>query len=217
MTQELTAAVRPATRGYIHLIVALLAPAALLHLLVVAGSATDYVGSAIFGASLILLYAASAIRHVVSWTPRALCVVRRLDHSMAFVLIGGTYTPFALKAMSLGWGISVLSVVWVLAGIGMLLTIAWPGASRRLRVGVYLASGWVALAAVSELATTLPGTAFIMIVLGGLLYSAGAVIFLTRWPDPFPVLFGYHEVFHSFVVAATAVFYFVVVVYVMPL
>lgn len=217
MSQDIATAVRPAMRGYIHLTVALLSPFALLHLLIIAGSPAAYVSGAVFGASLILLYAASAARHLIAWPPRALSAARRLDHSMAFVLIGGSYTPFALKAMSLGWGISVLSVVWGLAGSGILLTVAWPRAPRPARVGVYLACGWVALAAVAELSNTLPRVAFVLTVAGGVFYSAGAVIFLMRRPNPFPRVFGYHEIFHTLVVAATAMFYFVVVVYVMPL
>lgn len=212
-----TSSVRPPLlRGYLHLAVAALGPLALVNLLLVAESPAGYVGAAVFGSSLMLLYCTSAARHLVRWRPGAIEAVRRIDHSMVLVFIAGSYTPFALSVMRPGWGISILSVVWGLAGAGMVLTLTRPDAPRWLRAVLFIAIGWVALPASVELATMLPATAFSLVVLGGALYSAGAVIYVLRRPNPAPRYFGHHELFHSLVVTASAVFYAVVAVYVLP-
>ena len=210
------ASAKPLFRGYLHLTVALMAPGALVHLLVVADSASAYAGGSIFGASLILLYSASALRHVVRWSPRRDVVVRRIDHAMAFVLIGGTYTPFALAALGLAWGIPLLSVVWGLAGAGIIVAVAWPAAPRWLRAGIYTGLGWLAIVAAPQLSAALPAKGFVLIILGGVTYSLGAAIYAKQWPNPYPRYFGFHEVFHTFVVAGTAIFYSVIVIYVLP-
>ena len=210
------ATTRPLLRGYLHLVVALVAPIALLLLLLIADSPRAYVGAAIFGSSLCLLYATSASYHLAPWRPRWRGLVQRLDHAMIFVLIAGTYTPFALGGLGGAWGITILSVVWGLAGGGMLLQLVWRRAPRWLSVGTYLGVGWVALVALAELAAGLPGAALILLGLGGLLYSVGGIVYAARWPDPLPRFFGYHEVFHTLGVGGSVVLYLVVALYVLP-
>ena len=207
--------VAPILRGYLHLAGAIVAPFALLLLLFIADSPRGVVGGAIFGASLIILYSTSAAYHLLPLGRRSRGVMKRLDHSNIFVFIAGAYTPFALKLMSNSWGIPVLSVVGGLALVGFITALAAPAPPRWVRVGLYLAIGWVGIAAISQLLKALPGEAFAMLVLSGILFSLGGAAYAARWPDPFPRVFGYHEVFHALQVAATAVIYSVVAIYVL--
>jgi hemolysin III len=153
---------------------------------------------------LIVLYTTSASYHLAPWPDRGRAVIMRLDHAMIFALIAGTYTPFCLLVLGNAWGVTMLSVVWVLAGLGMLMKLAWPKAPRRLSVALYLALGWVGLTAASEVVGAMPAASLALLVAGGLSYSAGALVYATRRPDPWPSLFGFHEVFHALVVLGTA-------------
>ncbi len=215
MDPQISGAATPVLRGYLHLAGAIVAPYALLLLLFTADSPRGVIGGAIFGASLIALYSTSATYHILPLGRRLRGMMRRLDHSVIFVFIAGTYTPFALKLMSNAWAIPVLSVVGGLAGVGVIITLVAPTAPRWIRVGLYLALGWVGVVAISELVTALPWEAFAMLVLSGILFSVGGATYATRWPDPFPRVFGYHEIFHTLQVAATAVIYSVVASYVL--
>ena len=132
-----------------------------------------------------------------------------------FIFIAGSYTPFALKLMSNAWGIPILSVVGGLAAVGFVATLVAPEAPRWVRVGLYLILGWTGIAGITELVRALPGEALALLVLGGVLFSVGGATYAARRPDPFPRVFGYHEMFHALQVAATAVLYAVVAVYVL--
>jgi hemolysin III len=192
---------------------ALLAVAGTIVLLLIADSPSGYVGGAVFATSLMLLYGTSATYHQVRWRPSWRNVVKRLDHAMIFVLIAGTYTPFCLD-VSVSWGISLLAVVWTLAGAGIMLKLAWPDGPRWLSVALYVGLGWVAIVAASEVIDAYLGSALALLMLGGLLYTIGGVVYALRRPDPWPRVFGYHEVFHAFVVAGSAVHYAVIAAYV---
>jgi hemolysin III len=207
---------RPLLRGYIHLASALLMPAAFVHLLLSAGSASGYVGAAIFGTSLLLLFTTSAAYHLVPWVPSLHQVVRRLDHSMIFVAIAGIYTPFCLQVLSLPWGIPILAIVWTLAAAGITSRHLWRTSPRWFHVATYLALGWLAVVAATELAGGLPGRAIAVTVLAGLIYSAGALVYALKRPNPLPAVFGHHEVFHAAVTLATALIYGVVVTEILP-
>ena len=215
MATQTSAAAPPVFRGYLHLANALVAPFALLLLLYIADSPREVVGGAVFGASLMILYSTSATFHLFPLGRRLRGLMKRLDHSTIFVFIAGAYTPFALNLMSTAWGIPVLSVVGGLAVVGIITSLAAPAAPRWIRVGLYFAVGWVGIVAISELVTTLPGEAFAMLVLSGVLFSAGGAIYATRWPNLFPSVLGYHEMFHVLQVAATTLIYSVVAVYVL--
>ncbi len=204
---------RPALRGVLHLIAAVLAVLGSAWLLLLADSPTGYVGGALFGASLMLLYGTSASYHQIPWRPTWRRVVKRLDHAMIFVLIAGTYTPFCLD-VRLAWGIPLLSVVWSLAAAGALLKIARPDAPRWLSVALYVGLGWIALAGASEVLARYSATPVTLLVVGGVLYTAGGIVYALQRPDPWPRVFGYHEVFHSFVVAGSAVHYAAIAAYV---
>jgi hemolysin III len=203
-------------RGYIHLVAAIASPFALLLLLLSAHSARAYVGAAIFGASIVLLFSTSATYHLLPPWPRMKAVLRRVDHATIFVAVAGLYTPFCLQALGLAWGISLLSVVGGLALAGAILKLTWPDAPSWLNLACYLSVGWVGIVAAFELPRVLSGAAVALMLLSGALYSVGGACFAARWPNPNARVFGHHELFHLCVVAATAVLYVVVMVDVLP-
>ena len=169
-------------------------------LLLVADSPRAYVGGAIFGTSLALLYWTSAAYHRVTWTPLFRAFISRMDHSMVLVLIGGTYTPFCLIVLNNAWGISLLSVVWGIVGAGILLNLAWPATPNWLRVTFYLVLGWMVLIPIAELAAWFTAAPLALAVLGGLAYSLSGVVYVLQKPDPWPRVFGHLEVFHLLVI-----------------
>jgi hemolysin III len=204
----------PALRGVLHLVAAFFTPVGLAALLLIADSPARIVGGAIFASSLMLLYATSASYHVVHWSRRLRAVMMRADHATIFVLIAGTYTPFCLVTIGWAWGIPMLSVVWTFAALGALMKIVWPQAPRWLGVSLYLGLGWIGAVAAYPLVTSLSPAALALLITGGMLYSIGAIIYATRRPNPFPRVFGFHEVFHTLVVAGTVLHFTLIAVYV---
>lgn len=203
-------------RGTLHLVMAALAPFGLVLLLLIADSPRAYVGAAIFGVTLILLYGTSATYHVAPMRLSWRRVVKRIDHAMIFALIAGTYTPFCLIVLSDAWGITMLALVWTFAGLGMLLKTVWIGAPRWLGVGMYLGLGWLGLVPVVEVVTHMHAGAIATLLVGGLFYTIGAIVYAMKWPNPFPRVFGFHEVFHAFVIAGSIVHFALIAVYVLP-
>ena len=201
---------RPLLRGYLHLLVAVLSPFAIVWFVLIADSPRAVVGGTIFGASLLLVYTMSAGHHILRWSG-----LRRLDRAAIYIFIAGTFTPFTLMALSNAWGIPVLSVVWGLAGIGAMQSLIFADGSRWLRMWSYLSLGCLALIPAHELWQSLPISAFALLLLGGLTYSLGGLVYAMRRPNPFPKVFGYHEVFHGLTVVATGVFSLVLVRYVL--
>lgn len=195
---------RPVLRGQVHLLMALASPAALLVLLFVADSPREYIGGAIFGVSLLLLFSTSSAYHLVE---RGQALLQRLDRSMIFVLIAGTYTPFCLVLLGNGWGIPILSVVWGLAGVGIASRALNPAPPRWLNLALYLGMGWVGLVAVAPIASAASSVVFALLLAGGVLYTLGGVIHARRRPDPFPSVFGYHELFHLLTAFAALTYY----------
>jgi hemolysin III len=173
--------------------------------------------AAIYAASVALLFGSSALYHRITWASGAARRwMRRVDHSMIFVLIAGTYTPFALLTLDGTLATVILVAMWTGAAAGVVMSLVWPDAPRWLLALVYVALGWVAVAAFPSLFDRLGITAVTMVALGGALYTAGAVVYARRRPDPVPTVFGYHEIFHALVIAAAALQYVVVAFYVMP-
>jgi hemolysin III len=205
---------RPLMRGTLHLAAAMLAPFGLVLLLMLADSPRRYVGASIFATSLLLLYASSASYHMVPWPARLRSIMMRVDHSMIFVLIAGTYTPFCLVILDYSWGIPMLAIVWTLAGTGVLMKVLWPRAPRWLSVGLYLGIGWMGVIPASQVQAGLPAPGIVLLVLGGVLYSSGAVMYGLQRPNPFPRVFGFHEVFHVFVIAGSVAHFILVARYV---
>jgi len=175
--------------------------------MVITDSAISRVAASIYGVSMALLYGVSAAYHRMARSPKAQRVMRRLDHSMIFVLIAGTYTPVCLVALPTTWGISILVVIWSLAALGI-ATKVW-GTERVLKIAnsFYIVMGWVALAAVPVLFQSMSHLEFGFLLTGGLLYTIGAYLFYRKRPDPFPAVFGYHEIWHAFTLMAGASHY----------
>ncbi|MDA1189662.1 MAG: hemolysin III family protein [Chloroflexi bacterium] len=199
-------------RGYVHLLAAIVSPFACAALILMSDHPRSIIGAVFFGISVILSYSASSAYHLLRWRG-----LRRLDHAMIYVLIAGTYTPFTLQALSNAWGIPILSVVWALAGIGFVVSIAYVGKLRWVRTGPYLILGWIGIIPIYALWQNVPVTAFVLLLVGGVIYSLGGLVYASRRPNPAPSIFGYHEIFHTMTVAATAVFYFVVARYILTL
>jgi hemolysin III len=171
----------------------------------------------IYAASVAGLFGASALYHRISWaSATARRWMRRLDHSMIFLLIAGTYTPFALLALRGTLATVILIVVWSAAAAGIVLKLVWIDAPKTLVAVIYVALGWVAVAAFPELVTRLGVTATALVAAGGVLYTVGALIYAFQRPDPVPAVFGYHEIFHALVIVAAALQYAVVAFYVLP-
>jgi hemolysin III len=194
---------RPVWRGRVHLLAAVVATPAALALFLMASGPLAKAAVTIYAASLIGLFAVSASYHRLARTERAVKWFRRVDHSMIFVLIAGTYTPLCLLALPPAWGIPLLVVVWIAAIGGVITKMTMlgrkPGSAGSW---LYIVIGWAAVVAVPALITSLDALQLVLLALGGLLYTVGAVVLGKRWPDPIPHVFGYHEVWHAMTVAA---------------
>lgn len=198
--------VKPRLRGVLHQIafaVSLITGTALVCL---APGARARTAAVVYAVSVAGLFGTSAALHRHRWSPRAEDLVTRLDHSMIFVLIAGTYTPFAVLLLHGTTQVVALSVVWGGALLGVLLRMAL-GARRRLFVVLYLALGWAALAFLPQLARAGGVEVIVLILLGGLCYSIGAVVYATRRPALSPTWFGFHELFHALTLAAFVLHY----------
>ena len=160
--------------------------------------------AAAFAASVATCFGASALYHRVTWQPHMRLWMRRVDHAGVYLLIAGSYTPVGLLALSGGWRVGVLGVVWIGAAAAILLKFLWVGAPKALAAGIGIALGWVAVVALPKLVTTIDVAGVVLLVIGGLLYTAGAIVYARRRPDPFPTVFGYHELFHALTIVAVA-------------
>ena len=200
---------KPRLRGVSHGVGAVLLLPAIA--LCVRHAATDsgVVAAWVYCMSVLFLLSVSAIYHIPHWNPVPRMWLRRLDHTAIFVLIAGTYTPFCLLSFPVV-GEQLLIVVWGLAAFGALQSILWPKAPKWVSVILYLAMGWIVLAYAKEFLAACGGTSLLLTAIGGALYSVGALIYARRWPNPRPAVFGYHEIFHVFVLAALACHYVVV-------
>ena len=171
----------------------------------------------IYAFSVAGLFGASALYHRINWTSlSARRWMRRLDHSMIFVLIAGTYTPFALLVLHGTLATVILIVIWTGAAAGIVLKLFWIDAPKWLIAVIYVALGWVAVAAFPDMLDRLGVTPTVMVAAGGALYTLGAVVYARQRPDPSPEVFGYHEVFHALVIAAAGLQYAVIAFYVLP-
>ena len=215
-TDEPLPRVKPRMRGVLHQYAFFVSIALGAALVIAAGDGRARVAAAIYVFSVSGLLGTSALYHRVTWTTRARAWMRRLDHSMIFVLIAGTYTPLALLVLDGTLANAILIVVWAGALGGTVLNLVWITAPRWLIASVYVALGWVAVAAMPALADKIGAGGVALLMGGGLLYTAGAVIYATKRPDPAPAVFGYHEIFHALVVAAAAAHFAVVAFYALP-
>lgn len=207
--------VKPKLRGVFHEIGFYLAAATGVTLIVTADPGRARVAAAIFAGCVAACFGASAVYHRPTWRPRARAWLARVDHAGVYLLIAGSYAPFGLIVMSRGWAIPVLGIVWSGAFVAILLKLFWLRTPKWLSAVIGLTLGWVGAVAFSQL-LPLPVTAIALVVATGLLYTAGAVIYARRRPNPYPRVFGYHELFHVLTVAAAACEYVAVAFYVLP-
>ena len=171
--------------------------------------------AAIFAGSVAACFGASALYHRPTWTAAARARLARLDHAGVFLLIAGTYLPFGLLVMSTDWAVPMLSVVWSGALAAILLNLFWVRASKVLSTAIGLALGWAGAVAFPQL-LKLPLPGILLVVAGGLLYTAGAIVYVRRRPDPAPSVFGYHELFHVLTIAAVGCQYAAIAFFVLP-
>ena len=208
---------RPLLRGYLHAGAAVVAAIAGTYL--VAQSSADrprQLSMLVYGVGLTLLFAFSAGYHVHTWAPGRRAILRRIDHANIFVLIAATYTPLAFNLLSGWWRVGILGAAWGAALVGVGTAVVGVQLRRWARASLYVVLGWIALPALGQMSAALPWTAIGLLITGGALYSVGALLYARKRPDPWPRVFGYHEVFHLLTIAAAGAFYVVILVYVLP-
>jgi hemolysin III len=199
--REVAQEVKPKLRGWLHAGIAPLTVAAGIVLIVLSPTVATRVGSAIFAGTAVLLFAVSAVYHRFYWGPRMNLFLRRFDHSNIFLLIAGSYTPFAVILLPDPQRTALLAIVWTGAILGVAFRILWNDAPRWIYTPIYLALGWVAIFYAGDLGSGGPAVTWLLIA-GGLLYTVGGVVYGLKRPDPFPTWFGFHEVFHLLTIAA---------------
>lgn len=165
-------------------------------LIVGADGARRHVAAAVFAGAVAVCFGASALYHRVTWTPRLRPWMRRVDHAGIFVLIAGTYTPVCLLVLRGDWRLSVLVVVWACAAAAAIFKFVWVGAPKWLAAAFGVALGWAGVVVLPQLASRVDPAAVALLGIGGIIYTAGALVYARRRPDPVPAVFGYHELFH---------------------
>ncbi len=209
-------AVIPRLRGLLHAHAAWVAAAASIVLVVLAPNATARVAAVIYGAGLIALFSASALYHRWPAQSRWKPWLRRLDHSTIFVFIAASYTPVGLLVLDGTLQTVVLVSAWAGAAAGVVLSLAWISAPRWLQAACYLSLGWVALIAFPQLAERVGIAPFVLLAVGGALYSLGAAVYAIQRPNLWPRTYGFHEVFHTLVIAAAVVHFIAMAGWVLP-
>ncbi|MCW2992671.1 MAG: hemolysin family protein [Conexibacter sp.] len=196
---------RPLLRGVTHAYAFWLALGAAIALTVLVPAGTPRLAAVVYGGGLCGLFAASGTYHRWRWNPRWRPLLRRIDHSTIFVFIAATYTPVALLIMhgTLRW--AILAAVWAGALGGVILSVAWITAPRVLIALCYLGLGWTVLFALPQMIDAMNVAPLVLLAIGGLLYTLGALVYATKRPDPWPTVFGFHEVFHALVILAAGV------------
>jgi hemolysin III len=204
---QLLPEVKPRLRGWLHVGIAPLALVGGVLLVLLSPAGAPRVGAAVFATSAVTLFTVSAAMHRGRWSPGTARLLTRMDHAGIFLLIAGTYTPFALLLLRGRAQVVLLTVVWAGAAGGIAFRMLRPRAARWVYTPLYLALGWVAVAYAPAFARDAGPVVLVLIAVGGLLYTAGAVVYGLRWPNPVPLWFGFHEVFHAFTVLAFAAHY----------
>jgi len=182
-----------------------------------AGDRAEQISMLVFGASMIALYTSSATYHMGEWKGRIYRVFRRLDHAMIFVLIAGTYTPFCFNLLEGTERLVTLVLVWGLAILGVGIKFFFPFIPRWVSVALYMATGWLAVLKAHDFSKVLALGGVLLVMAGGVAYTVGAIVYARQRPNPCPRIFGYHEVFHLFVIAGTLTHFLAVYYFVAPL
>lgn len=192
---------RDPVSGLTHLGAAVAALIGLVVMLILSwGNTTSVISVLIYGLSLILMFSASAAYHLVNSNPGVISRLRKLDHSAIYVLIAGTYTPICMYFFTGFWSWGILLVIWIMAVTGVAVKLFVINAPRWVTAGVYLVMGWLSVIAIREIVSFMPVSAIMWLVLGGVLFTLGAVIYIIKKPNPWPGSFGFHEIWHIFVI-----------------
>jgi hemolysin III len=206
------AAPKPRLRGRIHQVAFIVSIPASMLLIALGRTPAARASTAVYGVALTALLGTSASYHRYPWSEVAHGRMQRLDHSMIFLLIAGTYTPFSVLALHGGMQAAILAVVWSGAAVGIALKLLHPRGVSALTGALYVTLGWAAIVAMPQFITGLPVAATVLMLTGGLLYTSGAVVLLRRKPDPLPAVFGYHEIWHVFVTSAVFCHYLAILI-----
>lgn len=190
--------------GFSHLFGALVGIAVLCFLVVQAslhGDIWQLTSFAVFGVCMTLMFGSSAVYHLAQGSDEKILKLKRIDHMAIFAMIAGTYTPICMIALRDSFGWTLLVAIWGLAFTGILLKIFWIGAPRWLSTLIYLGMGWASAFGLTTMKEVMPEVSFDWLVYGGIAYTVGAIVYATKWPDPWPKSFGFHEIWHIFVLA----------------
>jgi hemolysin III len=204
---DAAAAPTPRLRGRIHQVAFWVSVPAGIVLVLLAEGPVQTAVAAIYALSLSAVFGSSAAYHRGAWSERARRWMRRLDHSMIFVLIAASYTPVSVLVLHGTWEVVLLSFVWTGAAVGVTMKMVRPEGLSVASAILYMSLGWLALVALPQLLAGMTTAEAILMISGGLLYTAGAIVFASKRPDPRPATFGYHEIWHAFMVAAAACHY----------
>jgi hemolysin III len=197
-------AVRPRLRGVLHQYAFFVSVVCGVLLVLGASGARERVSAIVFAAALATMFGVSALYHRITWRPGPRRWMRRLDHAAIYLLIAGTYTPFGLLALSGAWRWTILLVVWGGALTAIVFKLAWVDAPKWVAAAIAIALGWVGVVALPQLWDHAGLAGLLLLAAGGVLYTGGAVVYARGRPDPYPAVFGYHELFHALVIAAAA-------------
>ena len=200
--------------GLSHLIGAILSLIGFIYLIFRGwGDTTRVVAYLIYGISLVLLFSSSAAYHLTRSSDRVMLILRKLDHTAIYLLIAGSYTPMCLIFFEGFWRVGMLTIIWSMALVGIIVKLFVIKAPRWVTAGLYLLMGWTCVMAVGEMIRTMPAGAFVWLILGGLFYTVGAVIYITRKLDFKPDVFGFHEVWHIFVILGAASHFIMIAIF----
>ena len=207
---------RPRFRGVSHRIAFFLTLPLAAVLALEVDTSAGRVAAIAFGTSVAVMFGASALYHTVTWTDAKRRWLRRLDHAGIYALIAGTYTPVGLLVLNGNWRLVVLGIVWIGAATAIALKFLWVDGPKWLSAAIGVALGWVAVVVFPQILDRVGIAGSLLVLAGGIAYTAGAVVYALRRPDPFPTVFGYHEVFHALVIVAVACQYSAIAFYVLP-
>jgi hemolysin III len=195
---------KPLLRGWMHLVCFFLAIPAGVTIVALAQSPRGRVAALVYATGLVALFGVSGSYHRLNWSAEARRWMQKLDHGTIFLMIAGSYTPVCLLVLR-GWvAWTMLAIAWAGAAIGFALAFTGGRASRKIRGALYICLGWASVVAIPQMWTHMSPVELVLIAVGGVLFTVGSVFLFTNWPDPFPRVFGYHEVWHLLVVAAVA-------------
>lgn len=201
--------------GLTHLGAAILSLFGLIALIIVSwGDTPKLVSVIIYGVTLIAMFSASATYHMTISSPKVIEILRKVDHSAIYLLIAGTYTPFCVNAFHGFWKWGLLSIIWGLALVGIGIKVFIIRSPRWVNAGIYLIMGWLIVAAAGEMAKTLPAEVLTWLIIGGVIYTLGAIVYITKKMDFIPEIFGFHEVWHIFVILAATAHYISILIFI---